>query len=122
MTPTSQIPRPIYHYCSTLMTRKRMEQPVSEFSVLPEPRLEFAHDQLLEHPRDGLTLFGPYDALPNAGLRQFTYAVFGTPAGRDLFQRLSAAMQSPILTPRDFKEELWSHFPGFHTAYQARWP
>jgi hypothetical protein len=99
-----------------------MEQLMSEFSVLPEPRLEFAHDQLLEHPRDGLTLFGPYDALPNAGLRQFTYAVFGTPTGRDLFRRFSAAMQSPLLTPADFKEELWSHFPGFEAAYQANWP
>jgi hypothetical protein len=26
-----------------------------------EPRLEFAFDQAVEDPRDGLTLFGPYD-------------------------------------------------------------
>ena len=30
--------------------------------VFDEPQLEFASGEMLEHPRDGLTLFGPVDS------------------------------------------------------------
>jgi hypothetical protein len=30
--------------------------------VFDEPQLEFASGEKLEHPRDGLTLFGPVDS------------------------------------------------------------
>jgi hypothetical protein len=42
---------------------------------LPEPKLLFGHNQSVEDPRDGLTLFGPLDEGKTFGIRP---AVIGT--------------------------------------------
>ena len=39
-----------------------------ELILLPETSLTFAHGQQLEHPKDGLLLYGPYKN-PHAGGR-----------------------------------------------------
>jgi len=33
---------------------------MNDLTSLSEPPLEFAFDQKMHHPRDGLTLFGPF--------------------------------------------------------------
>ena len=53
---------------------------------LPEPHLRFGHGQTLEHPKDGLTLFGPYTR--KAGSVRF--GVIGTQMGLAFFDRWSA--------------------------------
>jgi hypothetical protein len=88
-------------------------------TVLEEPELEFAGAQRLHHPRDGLTLFGPYDSKGIDRPRHITYGVFGTPAGIAKCKRLIQALQRPINTPEDLDERLWSHFPGFEEAFHA---
>ena len=35
---------------------------MNSVTVFDEPQLEFASGEMLEHPRDGLTLFGPVDS------------------------------------------------------------
>ena len=35
----------------------------NEIILLKEPLLKFAYEQMVEDPRDGLTLFGPFDML-----------------------------------------------------------
>ena len=45
---------------------------------IPEPRLLFRHDQTVEDPPDGLTLFGPLDESKPYGIRA---GVIGTETG-----------------------------------------
>ena len=50
---------------------------------LEEPRLRFGHGQALVHPKDGLTLFGPYTTMPGS----VRFGVIGTRRGIELFER-----------------------------------
>jgi len=89
--------------------------------VLDEPPLEFACGQQLQHPRDGINLFGPFDSKGIDRPRHITHAVFGTPAGVKLFRNFSNALTRPILTDPDLEEILWPHFPGFEEAFHCVW-
>lgn len=77
---------------------------------LTEPRLLFRHDQALEDPRDGLTLFGPLDEGSAYGLRP---AVIGTREGVARFWRWVEQIRRPI------DDHLRSRplFPGFEAAF-----
>jgi len=82
----------------------------------PEPLLQFRYDQQVEDPRDGLTLFGPLDALKPAGIRS---AVVGTGAGIARFEKWQQSLQRPVYgttisCARPF-------FPGFETAFRTQW-
>ena len=50
-----------------------------------EPRLAFRYGQQLEHPKDGLFLFGPLD--DRAHPAQLRFGVIGTPSGVARFHR-----------------------------------
>lgn len=95
---------------------------MNKIEVLEEPRLEFAESQPLQHPRDGLTLFGPYDSKGIERPRHITYGVFGTQAGLLQCREFIKALQRPVDTPADLDERLWSHFPGFEEAFHAALP
>jgi hypothetical protein len=60
---------------------------------LPEPKLLFGHNQAIEDPRDGLTLFGPLDVDKTYGIRP---AVIGTRSGIDRFWRWAKSIQRPV--------------------------
>jgi hypothetical protein len=83
-----------------------------------EPRLEFAFDQAVEDPRDGLTLFGPYDRATGAvyGIKA---GVIGTPVGIARFRKWVESIQRPvgILDAERFRPP----FPGFTAAFQVPW-
>lgn len=85
-----------------------------------EPLLLFRHDQAMEDPRDGLTLFGPLQPNPH-GIKA---GVVGTPAGIDRFRRWCEKIQT-VIPPADPNDEQFclSHpaFPGFEAAFRVPW-
>jgi len=83
---------------------------------LREPRLLFRHDQALEDPRDGLTLFGPVDESGVYGIRA---AVIGTKAGIKRFNRWVASIQRPVSNDRPLRHR--PPFPGFEAAFGIPW-
>jgi hypothetical protein len=89
--------------------------------ILPEPELEFRYSQKMQHPRDGLTLFGPYDADAPSHPKNITYGVIGTPEGISAFESWSETIIKPILTDKDFDPQLWPHFPGVEAAFFSSW-
>lgn len=93
---------------------------MNSLTVFPEPQLEFAGGGTLEHPRDGLTLFGPADA--KAGTPHLSYAIVGTHSGVAAFGEFTKALARPILTDAHLSDVLWPHFPGFEEAFHATLP
>jgi len=79
-----------------------------------EPLLRFKHDQLLDDPKDGLSLFGPPEA-PN-GLR---FGVVGSRAG--IAQLKSWTQKIARVVPRDQKVGSSVTFPGFEAAFREEW-
>jgi len=110
----------------TASTRsKRPTGPTFHVVHLPEPRLEFAHQQELEYPRDGLFLFGPVDA--RKAFSTTRYGVIGTPEGIDRFRRWSQTITRyiPIPPPGPRTRPVQPHhvpFPGFKEAFHSDWP
>lgn len=84
----------------------------SSLEYIPEPKLIFGFDQTMEDPRDGLTLFGPYDKTPIYGI---TVGVIGTKAGIDIFKRWLATIQGPVRNPEPKRER--PMFPGFEAVF-----
>ena len=83
---------------------------------LPEPKLVFGYDQVMEDPRDGLTLFGPYDRKdPIYGI---TVGVIGTQEGIDRFLRWMATIQGPVRNPEPKRER--PPFPGFEAVFGVK--
>ena len=92
---------------------------MKELLFLPEPKLIFAHEQTIEHPKDGLFLFGPpTDHTQPIDMR---FGVVGTTAGIARFRRWMESVRH-YLPPK--KEGVPHHaaFPGFAAVFQARWP
>lgn len=90
--------------------------------VFDEPQLEFSSGQRLEHPRDGLTLFGPFDSAGIEKPRHIRYGVVGTPSSIAAFRAFASVLRRPILTGQEYDEVLWSHFPGFEESFHAIFP
>lgn len=90
-------------------------------SLIPvaEPRLAFHYGQELEHPKDGLFLFGPLD--DRAHPAQLRFGVIGTPDCIARFYRWSARIQSSIPSPDPSKAHLFG-WPGFEAAFRCKWP
>src|SRR5258708_19214013 len=87
--------------------------------LLPEPELEFASGQQIEHPATGLELFGPVDSSGIEKPNRISYAVIGSPDGIAGFGAFAARLNSPIDPPPDMSEVLWPHFPGIEEAMHA---
>jgi hypothetical protein len=97
--------------------------------LLPEPELEFRYGQRALDPRDGLSLFGPYDADASSHPRGVVYGVIGTGDGIRRLRAWSKAFVAPVLTETrtssgTYKYDVrnWPHFPGFEAAYDSKWP
>ena len=83
---------------------------------LPEPLLLFRHNQAMEDPRDGLTLFGPFDSGSLYGLRT---GVVGTSSGIDKFCGWTHRIQTPVRTKRHIIAR--PPFPGFEAVFRIPW-
>jgi hypothetical protein len=92
--------------------------------MVPEPKLQFRYGQQLSYPRDGLYLFGPFDA--SRAPRHIRYGVIGTRAGVERFRRWAATVSHFIDVPPPgplSKQNAIHHvaFPGFAEAFHASW-
>jgi hypothetical protein len=95
----------------TTPTKTKMTKP---FKVrhLKEPTLRFAHNQSVEDPRDGLTLFGPFD---KGLVNNFSVGIIGTPEGIRRCKSWLYKINKPIYHPtRDVARPF---FPGFEEVF-----
>lgn len=89
--------------------------------VFSEPELEFRYKQKAKDPRDGLGLFGPFDAdLPSRP--RINYVVLGTRNGIMTFKSWAAQMNKPVMDAPTENFRLWPPFPGFEVAFNQKFP
>jgi hypothetical protein len=88
----------------------------SKLLRIPEPLLLFRHDQSMEDPRDGLTLFGPLDLAAPLGVRA---GVVGTANGIALFERWVRSIQHPVKTTKSLPSR--PPFAGFESVFRIPW-
>lgn len=88
------------------------------FHFLEEPLLQFGGSQVAEDPHDGLALFGPAETTSQLAAN----IVMGTEHGIALWSQWCEAMNSPAACVDATKHRAWPPYPGFETAFGARWP
>jgi len=76
----------------------------NDILIFDEPDLEFRFNQRVKDPRDGLSLFGPFDA--DLGARSLTHIVLGTKEGIERFRAWSSCLNHPALETK--KPRLWA--------------
>jgi hypothetical protein len=89
--------------------------------VLDEPRLEFAYDQGLVDPHDGLAAFGPYDVGLSSRPRNISIAAVGGPDGLQRLENFLRCLNGPLPTD-ERKRWLWPAYPGFEAAFDSALP
>ncbi len=99
-----------------------------EVTVLDEPLLIFGNGQKLVDPRDGLSLFGPWDAGHPSQPMSLSYGIVGTVEGIQAFSAWAKLLHGPVLNDAVAGEDieptdvLWPPFPGFEAATGAILP
>jgi hypothetical protein len=78
-----------------------------------EPNILFAYNQECPDPRDGLTLFGPYEKI--YGIKS---GVVATKEGLKIFKNYLDLIQKPVYNKDSLTRPM---FPGFETAFGAKW-
>lgn len=81
---------------------------------ITEPTLLFGHGQAIEDPRDGLTLFGPYEQTAGTSIR---YGLIGTSEAISSFAAFVKTIQRPVSPPN--QSHLRPPFPGFDAAFAS---
>lgn len=80
-----------------------------------EPRLKFAYGQELTDPRDGLTIFGPFD---KGRINDFSLGLIGTQIGirrcKDYLNKIS----KPVFHTK--KDIAYPFFPGFEEVFEVK--
>ena len=87
-----------------------------ELQYFDEPPLLFHHDQSLQDPRDGLTLFGPLERGKPEGIR---WGVIGTKESIERMKQWVQKIQKPIASGKNLIAR--PLFPGFEAAFNTRW-
>src|SRR5579883_1648839 len=85
---------------------------------LPEPTLTFGYNQDMEHPKDGLFLFGPLEDKKPAEVR---FGAIGTAEGLARLRRWLSTVRNYI-PAYDPTKPFHSSFPGFQAAFRTLWP
>ncbi len=86
---------------------------------LPEPLLGFGFGQQMEHPKDGLFLFGPL--ADNANPAEMRIGIVGTPEGIACFHEWAKRIRGHIPSAND-KAAHHASWPGFQAAFGTKWP
>lgn len=91
-------------------------------TYIAEPKLGFAYDQSTDHPKDGLTLYGPPSGTPRPNI---TIGVIGTSRGIGFFKRWAEALRAPVPVPPPSKYEKKTRlhltdFPGLEEGFGLR--
>ena len=89
--------------------------------IFDEPRLEFAYDQGLVDPHDGLTAFGPFDLDAPSQPGNISLAAVGGTEGLRRLERFLHVVAGAI-DCQPGKELLWPSFPGFEAALGSELP
>jgi hypothetical protein len=85
-----------------------------KLEYIREPVLKFAYGQDVTDPRDGLTIFGPYD---KGKVADFSIGIIGTSEGIRKCKGWLNKLQKPIFHPtRDIAKPF---FPGFESAFST---
>ncbi len=84
-----------------------------------EPLLGFGYGQTLEHPKDGLFLFGPLADRANPA--EMRIGVIGTPSGLNCFREWTESIRRYI-PPKNSNLPHHAGWPGFQAVFGTRWP
>lgn len=84
-----------------------------------EPDLLFAYGQRMEHPKDGLLLYGPLDGA--AGRGKLRVGVVSTAKGLAFYSKYVERLAKPIAPARP-DDPNHTHFPGFKAVFGVEWP
>lgn len=86
---------------------------------LAEPMLSFGYQQRMEHPKDGLFLFGPLGGSSHPA--EMRFGVIGTTAGLACFRTWSKRVRGhiPSVNAAVAHHASW---PGFEAVFETRWP
>jgi hypothetical protein len=91
----------------------------SDLSALNEPLLTFGYGQSMEHPKDGLLLYGPY-ANPFAG-GSLRIGLISTIDGEACYTSW-VQRAGRVIAPLKKDDPNHTIFPGFSTFFRAAWP
>lgn len=89
--------------------------------IFNEPELEFRYGQRVKDPRDGLALFGPFDADQASRPGALNYVLLGTQEGISMFKSWAGAMNYPATEAPKMNYRLWPPYPGFEAAFCSNW-
>lgn len=87
-----------------------------QLTRLSEPLLLFGHGQAMEDPRDGLTLFGPFDTGSVFAIRT---GVVGTPSGIEKFKAWTQRIKTRVCTKNPIQAR--PPFSGFEAVFRIPW-
>lgn len=91
----------------------------SNLIEIPEPELLFGYGQRMEHPKDGLLLYGPLDGGKGAG--KLRIGVVSTGEGLARYSRCVTKLSQPI-APAHADNPNHTLFPGFQALFGVEWP
>lgn len=92
-------------------------------SVLDEPFLQFRYSQRVYDPRDGLSLFGPFDTDSNYHPRNISYGLVGTGEGNSKFESFVRFLRGATVSQTESgNTRLWPPYPGFEASYGCAFP
>jgi hypothetical protein len=80
-----------------------------------EPKLAFGYDQISEDPRDGLSLFGPYEKSDSHSVQA---GVIGTPTGIENYAEFVKRLDKPIISTNVQRPS----YLGFESIFGIKWP
>lgn len=86
---------------------------------IAEPELLFGHGQTIEHPKDGLLLYGPKES-PQAGSK-LRIGVVSTAEGLRRYSKCVERLGKPIAPARP-DDPNHTLFPGFQALFGVEWP
>ena len=87
---------------------------------IEEPMLSFGFNQMTEHPKDGLFLFGP--PASNQNPARMDVGVMGTAEGVRRYGKWVKSASGTISAPETGREENKTMWPGFQAAFGIPWP
>ena len=86
---------------------------------IPEPLLAFRYGQEMEHPKDGLFLFGPTDDVANPA--EMRFGVIGPQSCIDSFKTWAARIRS-FIPSANADVAHHASWPGFEAVFGTKWP
>ena len=85
----------------------------SQLIHISEPKLTFGHNQKMEDPRDGLTLFGAYTK--NKHIGQISVGIIGSKEQREYVRAYLKRIHQPIVSEN--VDIARPYFPGLEAAF-----